>query len=199
MTLDTRLGRALELDEAAIERTGAVVAQIEPDHLDRPTPCDGWDVRALLDHVVGGNLLYAAAAAGEQPDWSTRSDDHLGADHRSAYRRSAQLATKAFDAAARDGIPLALPFGVYPAARAIPIHFVDVLVHGWDLAAAAGLERRLDDDLARAALEIVASYPAEAWGDPRFFANRLAAPTGASLTDELVATLGRLPAWEPPA
>ena len=194
---DAALARVLDHDRAALAHMARLVDQVALDDLARPTPCTGWDVHALLDHVVGGNVLYARAAAGEDADWDTRSDDHLGDDHRAAFVRSAEAVTDAFAVVAATGTPIALPFGALTPAWAIPIHFVDVLVHGWDLAAACGLDRTLDRDLATAALESVAAYPAETWGDPRFFAHRVEPPEGATITERLVAAVGRSPHWRP--
>lgn len=196
--VDPALGRALDLDRAALAHLAGLVDRVTADDLARPTPCAGWDVHALLDHVVGGNVLYARAAFGEGADWGTRSDDHLGDDHRAAYARSREAVTAAFAVAGGVGTLIALPFGALPPAWAIPVHFVDVLVHGWDLAAACGLDRTLDADLAGAALDTITAYPAETWGDPRFFAHRVAPPPGATVTDRLVAAVGRRPDWQPP-
>jgi len=196
--VDAPLARTLGDDRAALAHLGTVVDRVTAADLALPTPCAGWDVHALLDHVVGGNLLYARAASGEAPDWSTRSDDHLGADHRGAYARSSTAVTSAFAAAGAAGTAIALPFGTLPPAWAIPVHVVDVLVHAWDLAAACGLERALDPGLAEAALAVVATYPDETWGDPRFFAHRVTPPPGATATERLVAAVGRDPGWRPP-
>jgi uncharacterized protein (TIGR03086 family) len=196
--VDAALARSLADDQAALAHFATLVERVTPADLARPTPCVGWDVHALLDHVVGGNLLYAQASSGDAPDWSTRSDDHLGADHRGAYARSSEAVTDAFASAAAAGTGIALPFGTLPPAWAIPVHAVDTLVHGWDLAAACGFDRALDPGLAEAALAIIATYPAETWGDPRFFAHRVAPPPGATVTERLVAAVGRDPGWRPP-
>ena len=56
---------------ATVDQLDSVLATVQPlvaavgsDQWDAATPCPGWDVRALLDHLVGGNHLYAAALAG---------------------------------------------------------------------------------------------------------------------------------------
>lgn len=183
----------LELDRRALASTGALVEATEDHDLGLPTPCEDWDVRSLLDHVIGGNRLFAAAATQADPDWRRRAADHVGGDHRRAYRDSCEAVTAAFEA---DGVPAAsfeLPFGVLPGYMAIAIHFVDVLVHGWDLAVAIGREPRLDAELCLEALRIAESYPEETWGDPRFFAARVEPRPDMAAQERLVAFLGRRP------
>ena len=43
---------------------GGVVAGIRPDQLDAPTPCDDFTVRGVLDHMIGGAAVFAAAYRG---------------------------------------------------------------------------------------------------------------------------------------
>jgi uncharacterized protein (TIGR03086 family) len=181
----------LELDRRALRATGALVARTEDSDLDRPTPCDGWDGRALLNHVVGGNWMLAVAGTDPSPDWSRRSADHLGWDHRSAYEESRTAVTAAFARKGALDAKFTLPFGVLPGSLAVAIHFVDVLVHGWDLAVAIGHEPRLDPLLCAEALRIAKSYPEESWGDPRFFAHKITLAEDAPIQDRLVAYLGR--------
>ena len=53
-----------ELHARALDVTGAIVAGIPWDRWHAGTPCEGWDVRALVNHVVSGNLWAAELAAG---------------------------------------------------------------------------------------------------------------------------------------
>jgi uncharacterized protein (TIGR03083 family) len=140
-----------------------------------PTPCEGWDVRTLLNHVLGNNDLYAAATA-SAVDWGRRDDDRVGSDHRQAYERSAARVTAAL-----------------PVVSAVAVHFVDILTHGWDLAVATGQKPALDADLAEAAIAVVASYPSDAWGSQRFFAEKVPVADDAPAHLRLVSLLGRRP------
>src|SRR6266705_1744382 len=71
-----------ELHAQALDHTGRVVAGIAPDRWQGDTPCAGWDVRALLNHLVAGNLWAAELGAGETIEGvGDRLDgDVLGAD-----------------------------------------------------------------------------------------------------------------------
>ena len=135
------------LDRRALADTGRLVAAVRPDQLASPTPCDGWGVRTLLNHVVGGNHLYATAASGGAADWGSRESDRLGEDDAgpaAAYDRSATAVTAAFAALDLGEDTVVMPFGELPASHAVAVHFVDVLVHGWDLATATGQDPTLD-------------------------------------------------------
>ena len=180
-----------DLDRRALESTGAFVDGTDAGQLGLPTRCEGWDVRALLNHVLGNNDLYAAATAGPV-DWGRRDDDRVGSDHRQAYERSAARVTAAF-AATDPGAEVEMPFGRLPVVSAVAVHFVDILTHGWDLAVATGQGPALDADLAEAAIAVVASYPSDAWGSQRFFAEKVPVADGAPAYVRLVSLLGRRP------
>ena len=53
-----------QMHNRALDAAGEVVAGIAAGQLDLPTPDADWDVRALLNHVIAGNLWAAELAAG---------------------------------------------------------------------------------------------------------------------------------------
>ena len=85
-----------------------------------------------------------------------------------------------------------MPFGDIPAPAAVSIHFLDIVVHGWDLARATGGDERLDPVV----VDAVA-----AWFDANEAAYRAAGavgpavevPDGADAQDRLLARFGRDP------
>jgi hypothetical protein len=56
---------------AAIAVAEAIVAGISADQWDAPTPCTGVDVRALVDHLVAGNLLSTTLVDGMASPYET--------------------------------------------------------------------------------------------------------------------------------
>ena len=60
------------LDRLAIASTRLRVADLREGDLSRPTVNAGWDVRALVAHLVGGCLLYAGVLRGGTVEWATR-------------------------------------------------------------------------------------------------------------------------------
>ena len=88
----------------------------------------------------------------------------------------------------------------FPAPQAISFHFIDYVVHGWDVARALGQPYELDADLVQAAVPMAEAVPE---GERRLrpgaaFRPGLAAPDDASPMDRILAMLGRDPAWTPP-
>ena len=181
-----------EFDRRTLAVTRAYVAGTRPSQLGLPTPCADWDVRALLNHVVGNNDLYAAGASGLTVDWAERARDRVGDDPLAAYDRSAAAVTAAFTAA-DPATEIRFPFGVLPAEQAVAVHFVDILVHGWDLAVATGQDPALPDDLAEMAMMVVAAYPPEVWGTPAFFGDKVASSPDEPAYVRLVKLVGRNP------
>ena len=85
--------------DRALAATGAVVAGVRPDQWGEPTPCTELDARGVLNHLVRGNLLFAAIVRGEpRPVPGT---DHLGGDPLAAYQQAAAQLQEAF---ARPGV-----------------------------------------------------------------------------------------------
>ena len=133
----------------ALDATGQIIAGIHSDDWSAPTPCEGWDARALTNHVVAGNLWAAELAAGRTIEQvGVRLDgDVLGDDPAGAYQRSASAAARVFDAPGALDVPCAVSYGPVPGSVYIGHRIIDVLIHGWDLAAATHQDTTLDPDL----------------------------------------------------
>jgi uncharacterized protein (TIGR03086 family) len=188
------------LDARAVRASVQVVSKASAADLARPTPCTGWTLADLLAHMAAQHDGFAAAAAGGGADlvrWQTGAP---AADPAGEYAAAAERVLAAFAAAGVLAREFALPQIStelrFPAAEAIGFHFVDYVVHGWDVARTLGLGYDLDPDVLAAALSIARSVPD---GERRrrpgaAFAPRVAA-TGGGMLDEIVALLGRRPGW----
>jgi uncharacterized protein (TIGR03086 family) len=195
------------LHRTAVETSVDVVNGVTLDDLDRPTPCAGWNLADLLAHMTVQHYGFAAAARGNGADlavWEQATvADAVAADPAAAY---AKAATEVLDAFSADGVldaTFALPeFGpdaTFPGSMAIGFHFVDYVVHGWDVARTIGAPFELPADVISAVLPMTLAIPdgefREAEGSP--FA-RAIAPTGeASDLDRVLLHLGRSPDWAP--
>lgn len=181
-----------ELHAQALDATGRIVRGVPADRWGAATPCAGWDARALLNHLVAGNLWAAELAGGGTIDGvGTRLDgDLLGGDPAAAYAESAAAAAAVFRRPGALDAPCAVSYGPVPGSVYAGHRFLDVLVHGWDLAVATGQDHALDPKLMDACRQIIepqleAFRGAGALGPP------LAVPAGASDQTRFLALLGR--------
>lgn len=139
----------VQLFVESIRRFADQVDGIGDDQWSRPTPCDGWDVRALVDHVCNEQLWAPHLVAGETIDQvGDRYDgDVLGDDPKAAFRRSVEGSTAAFQRADLDAI-VHLSFGDVPCQVYLEQMLTDAEVHGWDLARGLGQDADLDPETA---------------------------------------------------
>jgi uncharacterized protein (TIGR03086 family) len=136
------------------------IAAVPEDAWSNPSPCEGWDGRDVVRHLVtwlpGPGFLLGAFAVDTAPIPSV-DDDPAGAW--AAVRDAIQGGLDDPEVAGRVadcGPPGRLSFEAAVDMTCTP----DVLVHTWDLAQAAGLDVALDaEELARQAAGIAALPP----------------------------------------
>jgi uncharacterized protein (TIGR03086 family) len=181
-----------ELHARALESTGAIVAGISKDRWHDCTPCAGWDVRALVNHVVSGNLWAAELAAGARiDDVGGRLDgDLLGPDPARSYAESATSAAAAFRRPGALDAPCAGCYGPVPGSVYAGHRFADVFIHGWDLAVATGQDTTLDAGPLEACQQILEPQ-LEAFRQAGAFGGEVDMPPGASAQTRFLARLGR--------
>jgi uncharacterized protein (TIGR03086 family) len=181
-----------EVHARSLDATHVLVAGIDAAQLDDPSVCDDWSVRELLNHVVSGNLWVPELVGGKTIDEvGDRFDgDALGSDSLAAYDSSAGLAAAAFREDGAMDRPVAVSYGPVPGSVYCGHRFIDVLIHGWDLAASTGQDTTLDPDLVEACWEVVEPQRAELSGSGAFGTNVDVAPDADRQTI-LLAVLGR--------
>ncbi len=184
--LVTRIHRAL--DAAA-----PIVHGISADQWTLPTPCDGWDVRTLANHLVGGIAVFAELVAGRHADHDP-DIDQLGGDPAGAFDRAARLDR---DAWASDGVlgrPVELSFGALPGPMAAIVHLTEVVVHAIDLAVATDQVALIDEAQAGELLESMhAMGGIDGFRVPGMFGSEVACPGAAPAHVRLLAYVGRQP------
>jgi len=146
-----------ELHARALDATGRIVGGVLPDRWRASTPCAAWDARTLVNHVVSGNLWAAELAAGATIEQvgSRLDGDLLGADPAAAYDESAAAAAAVFRRPGALDAPCAVSYGPVPGSVYAGHRFLDVLVHGWDLAAATGQAYLIDPELIQACRQVI--------------------------------------------
>jgi uncharacterized protein (TIGR03086 family) len=176
----------------ALGATRRVVAGIGGHQWNEPTPCADWTVGELLNHIVAGNWWAGELARGATIDGvgSRLDGDQLGADALDAYDRSAEAAAAAFEAPGALDAPCAVSYGPVPGSVYAGHRFIDVLIHGWDLAVATGQSRTLEPELVDACWEVVEPQ-ADILRTSGMFGGDIAAPADADSQTRLLALLGR--------
>lgn len=180
----------LEAFDRGLAEVDALVGAVTPGQSGDPTPCAEWDVRAMLNHQIPVNLLYAAMAEGRPlPPADT---DFVGDDHVEAFRRSGRTARVAFSRVGMQEQGYRFPWGEWPGAKIVEHVTNELHIHGWDLARATGHWIDIAPDLAEWSLGSWRVW----FGDrPRgasgLFDPEQPVPEGTGTADRLTPFLGR--------
>ncbi|MBF6078993.1 TIGR03086 family metal-binding protein [Nocardia beijingensis] len=132
--------------DRALDATGAIVAAVAGAGLTAPTPCRDWDVRAVLNHTVGGMHLFAAALSGTDAG-ADHESDWLGGDPQGAYAAAAEVDRAAWHRPGALEGTVGISLGELPGPAAALVHLTELLVHGTDIAVAIDRPDLADDQL----------------------------------------------------
>jgi uncharacterized protein (TIGR03086 family) len=167
MYMLTTFAELLPFHRSAVLASVDVVDTVRLEDLNLPTPCAGWNLLDLLAHMTVQHRGFAAAArgSGEDPDlWDPKTvTASVTADPAGTYAEAAHDVLDAFAADGVAGAEFALPDlgpgARVPGAMAMGFHFVDYVVHGWDVAAALGVPYELSTDVVAAVLPLALAVP----------------------------------------
>jgi uncharacterized protein (TIGR03086 family) len=189
----------LDLEPATRALTD-LVAGVRDDQLTAQTPCTEATLGGLLDHIDGLSLAFTAAATKTPLDGGSRGPSadasRLGPDWRTRIpERLADLASAWREQVAWTGMTRAGGLDM-PAEVAGVVALDEVVLHGWDIAAASGQSFSSDPQLLEAAYGFVQSAVNEnPQGTPGLFGPPVPVPDDAPLLDRLLGLSGRDPAW----
>lgn len=161
----------------ALDQAGEVLDHVHADVLDRPTPCAGWDVSALADHLVAAPGRFLAMMRGETPDWA--HTPHVAEAWGSTYRVEAHDLLHAWhEVRGEEPFPLEM-------------QLAELAVHAWDLATALGQPvDTLDPEVAERGLAFLRANLTDDSRSGAFGPER-PAPEGAGPYERLAAFAGR--------
>jgi uncharacterized protein (TIGR03086 family) len=194
----TASGTAAESPVEQLARASApvadLVAGVRSEQWEWPTPCTEWDVRSLVNHLVGGNRLFTDVMHGATLDVARtqHAGDGLGDDPEAAYRGSVSGLLEAFGQPGVLEQIFQVPMGVVPGAVLVHLRLTEALVHGWDLAMATGQPVDLPEDLAEQELAFSRSQVGTSVPRGRTFAAEQPAAKDAPAATRLAAFLGRV-------
>jgi len=171
--------------ESVLAGTETLIGGVRLEQRHLRTPCTGFDVGQLVDHIVGWAGSFAARHGGREPA-NDPDDFHAGSDPREQFHGFCADIVAGYR---RPGDAPTLPVGIL---------LMDFLAHGWDLATATGQPVPYTEHQSTAALAAGRQMlKPEYRGPDKAFGVEVPAPAGSTPVQQLVAFLGRDPAWMP--
>jgi uncharacterized protein (TIGR03086 family) len=167
-----------------------LVDQLDAGQLTAPTACARFDVAGVLDHMMAGAAAFAPALRGEASD-SPAATTTTGRVPKDDYRRAMN---DLLDAATSPGAmqrTIDAPFGQVPGSVFAGFVAFDGLIHGWDIATAAGLAYDPPAELVAAVDQFARATLGPEMRDGETFAVATEVPAGAGRLEQLVAFSGR--------
>lgn len=187
----------LQLLTRAADATEPVLARLDEADPTRPSPCPEMDVGQVAAHLTGGVRAFADVAEGGSLrfDPEPEPEPDLGAERaRAAFRDAMDRFLSAFSRPGRIDATYDMPWGPTTGAQLVGFELIETVVHGWDVARGLGIDFAVDDDVVAATLGGAREWVDDSVRVPGMFGPEV--PVGeASLLDQLVAFLGRDPAW----
>jgi uncharacterized protein (TIGR03086 family) len=163
---------------------------------DHVSPCEGWDARGVLEHVIGFHDVLLLRPLGLKPD-RPRDDPQIRWELtygalKTAFEPGRRLFDSVVDIPELQGNPAAR----LDARAMMPNLTRDVLVHTWDLARAVGADDWLDPQCCE---HFYAMLPTDtaALSVSGMFDAPVAVGDQTDVQSKLLARLGRDPSWQP--
>jgi len=181
-----------ELHARSLDATHTFVAGVTDEQWSTTSIDEEWTVRALVNHVVTGNYWAYELGGGKTIDevGDALDGDVLGAHPVQAYDDSALVAAAVFREPGAMERPCAVSYGPIPGSVYCTHRFLDVLIHGWDIARSTGQAPTLDAELVAALWELVEPQVADLTATGAF-GTVVDVPADAPLQTRLLGVLGR--------
>ena len=183
---------------AAAAEAARVVAGVPGHPMDAPTPCDDWDLRTLVNHVI----LWTAYSAERRAHGESVAEDLMTKDFTAdpgfAQDYVAQIgrAVTAWSDPAAWERELGVMGSGTPAADVAAMLIAEMVLHGWDIARATGQEFVCDDAVAANVLATVEAQ-GELFRQYQGFAAIVPVEESATVLDRALSLSGRDPQWKP--
>ncbi|MGB3763776.1 MAG: TIGR03086 family metal-binding protein [Ornithinimicrobium sp.] len=179
--------------ESSLAATETVLRGVDTDDWAKPSVCDEWTVRQLVEHLVSscamtGSVLAAQDSPG-RPDYADTPDEHLADE----FARGGRVVLDAVADPETLTRTVTVGFGPVPGAIPARLCLVETIVHGWDVARSTNQDLEVDEEAAAKALEFSQGMMSQLPPDRSPFHPRQPVDDDASTVECLVALLGRTP------
>jgi uncharacterized protein (TIGR03086 family) len=167
------------------------------DDLTAPTPCEGYDVRGLLNHLLyWGPWLVAAGRREDPPSPGAGEADAalVTAGWAASLEKRTETLVEVFETPTAWTGMTKLGTAELPAAVIGGMVLGEFVLHGWDLARASGQDLRCAPEAATAVLESARAMgeQARAMG---VYGPEVPVPADAAPLDHALGAAGRDPSW----
>jgi uncharacterized protein (TIGR03086 family) len=197
MTASTE--KTTDLLVAVLDELAPVVGNVTSEQLHDPTPCSGYDVAQLQEHILGWLDTFAGGFAdpdGQAPRASLDGYQASGDPAGQVRQAAATMAGALRQGAAQR--PMKLGESAMPGEMALSMILWEYQVHGWDLARATGQPWSPPDAAAQESLRFAPDMLTPDYqGEGKAFGPRVDVPAGAPPLDRLLGLSGRDPGWSP--
>lgn len=163
-----------------------MVSTLTPDELAAQTPCEKFAVQGVLEHMIGGGSMFAAAFRGEAPPAAPPSGDP-----KVLFPKVMDELLDSMKAPGALDRMVDAPVGTVPGEVFARFVALDGLVHGWDVATATGKRYEPSAELVAAADAFARQALADEMRDGDTFKSATEVDDGASPIERLVAFTGR--------
>jgi uncharacterized protein (TIGR03086 family) len=191
MALETTYRRSVEFWKDAVQNAAG--------DWSAPTPCTEWNVRALVNHVVGEDRWTKPLVDGKTiaEVGNAFDGDLLGEDPKSSAQAAADEALAAVVERLPAGGKVHLSYGEEDIGEYISQLAADHLIHGWDLAAATGQTRDLDPELVADVTAWFRDREDSYRSSGSIAARPESSAAGNNPQADLLIAFGRYPQWAP--
>jgi uncharacterized protein (TIGR03086 family) len=184
----------VDLDDLTKAQTAVatLLAGLDPDDWQRATPCEEWDVAAVVRHLAAGERAFTTSLGGVPYDLPTiRAElDAVATEELPAtYDDGAARLRDALEAASGELFPTGI--GPMPAPAIAELRTIECLAHGWDVGRSTGTRLEVDDAIAERAIGHSLALMERLPPDRTPFGPPQPVPGDAPAIDRLAGLLGR--------
>jgi uncharacterized protein (TIGR03086 family) len=175
----------------------AKVAAVRPEQWSNRSPCDEWDARGVVGHIVDMHGVMLRDVDRSLDGGRAVEDDPLA-----AFRAARAAVEAVLDDPESSAVVTDTPAGRVTVAEHVDrVVSEDMVIHGWDLARATGQDDTIDPD------EVARMWPAAQNTPPEMripghygpgivvFGPEVPVPEDAPLQDRLIGKFGRNPGF----
>jgi uncharacterized protein (TIGR03086 family) len=177
--------------ERAYDGLNKTMGNVTADQLTTPSCCSEWDLRGMLNHLLGAGWMFTVANTGES--LGEDSGDLVGDDAAGACAALATANVASWQGGGGLEGERTYPFGTFPAPVALMMNLGEVTVHTWDVAKNTAQDATIDPEIAGMLLEFYGQMPMDAFRSGGAFGPEVPIDASAPAADRMLGLLGFQP------